>query len=140
MGTTSRFNSGSKVGGCQGAPALRIAASSLGHVSNPGSPRLGVVHHFHCVAPVSGSSDSTNPRVAPTGVSPPTPTITWFLMTIGATVDQFDTSGGVSLRVHRSFPVSASSDTTVLSGITTYSQLPYMPTPRLPIALRPRHT
>jgi hypothetical protein len=115
-------------------------ASGFGQVSMPGSPAPGVVHHFHCEAPVFGSRASTNPRVLPTGVSPPIPTITRSRITIGADVDQFDTSSPVSFLVQRSFPVAASSAITVLSGITTKSASPSMATPRLPIALRPRQT
>jgi len=59
-------------------------------------------------------------------------------ITIGADVDQFDTSGGVSFLVQRSLPVSASSATTVLSGMTAKSVLLSIATPRLPIALLPR--
>ena len=58
----------------------------------------------------------------------------------GAEVEKLTAVGPTSWRFHRSFPVAASSDTMLFSGVATYSQFPYRPTPRLPIALRPCQT
>ena len=98
--TVQSVQDGSFSGGKNSVFDVASGAVGLGKIASdvPSTPGPGVVHHFHCEAPSTGSSDSTNPRVGPPGVSPPMPTSTCLRITIGADVDQFDTSSPVSFR------------------------------------------
>ena len=85
-------------------------AKAILDLADPASPIFcGVVYHRHWTSPVSGSRDSRNPCTS--SESPPMPTMTWFLMTMGAGVQKYCCRTSAISLCQRSLPVAASSET-----------------------------
>src|SRR5580698_7595379 len=90
-------------------------AAALGQEASAGSPLRGVDHHVHCNSPVAGSKESRKPGISM--ASPPTPTITWSLMTSGEDVEKYCSCSSAKCFFQSSLPVEASSAMSQLSGV-----------------------